>query len=57
MNGTGLTPEQAAKFKAEIAAAWDKPSYVEVSGSIDLKDRGAEIDVEVRDPKEPKQNE
>lgn len=52
-----LTPAEIAKFKAEIAAAWDKPSYVEISGSIDLKDKGAEIDFEYRDPKEPKQDE
>ena len=49
-----MSSEQAEKFKAEIAAAWEKPSFVEVSGSVDIKDKGAEIDFEYRDPEEPK---
>ena len=57
MNGTGLTPEQAARLQKDLREAWDNPDDWVISGSIDIKDKGAEIDFEHRDPKEPKQDE
>ena len=38
------------RFANEITEDWDRPSLWSVSGSIDLKDRGAEIDFAYRDP-------
>jgi hypothetical protein len=46
----GLTPEQAAKLKADLEAAWDKSSPWKIKGSIDLKDKGVEIDFEHNEP-------
>ena len=41
------------QFARELADDWDKSSPWSLSGSIDLKDKGVELDVEYRDPLEP----
>ncbi len=40
------------KLKAELDDKWDEQSAWRLSGSIDLKDKGAEIDIEHSDPPE-----